>query len=171
METSSARWEPISTPSSFGNCAMAPGPSIWPWMPTLTAAANRPRKVTNSSGARCSYSPGLPARGPQPQQLLCRWRQCERVSTSVGGGLSVRFRVIHQRGLSNALSPFRVVEQTGREVDWVNRYLDQQRVRGVADSALRSSGAAVLPRTPSPIWITHCQLSRRLTIKIAARIA
>ena len=50
----------------------------------------------------------------------------------------MRFRVIHQRGLSNAHSPFRVVEQTGREVEWVNRYLDQQRVRGVADSSLRS---------------------------------
>jgi integrase len=50
----------------------------------------------------------------------------------------VRFRVTHQRGLSNAHSPFRVVGQTGREVDWVNRYLDQQRVRGVADSSLRS---------------------------------
>ena len=50
----------------------------------------------------------------------------------------MRFRVAQQRGLSNAQSPFRVVEQSGREVDWVNRYLDQQRVRGVADSTLRS---------------------------------
>jgi site-specific recombinase XerD len=31
-----------------------------------------------------------------------------------------------------------VIEQTGREVDWINRFLDQQRVRGVADSTLRS---------------------------------
>jgi integrase/recombinase XerD len=50
----------------------------------------------------------------------------------------VRFRVTQQRGLSNAHSPFRVVQQTGREVDWVNRYLDQERVRGVAESTLRS---------------------------------
>lgn len=50
----------------------------------------------------------------------------------------MRFRVALQPGLSNAHSPFRVVEQSGREVDWVNRYLDQQRVRGVADSSLRS---------------------------------
>jgi site-specific recombinase XerD len=52
--------------------------------------------------------------------------------------LPVRFRVAQQHGLSNAHSPFRVVEQSGREVEWVNRYLDQQRVRGVADSSLRS---------------------------------
>jgi len=50
----------------------------------------------------------------------------------------VRFHVAQQRGLSNAHSPFRVVDQTGREVGWVNRYLDQQRVRGVADTTLRS---------------------------------
>jgi site-specific recombinase XerD len=50
----------------------------------------------------------------------------------------VRFRVTQQLGLSNAFSPFRVAEQSGREVEWINRYLDQQRVRGVADSTLRS---------------------------------
>ncbi len=50
----------------------------------------------------------------------------------------MRLLVVQQRGLSNACSPFRVVEQTGREVEWVNRYLDQERVRGVADSTLRS---------------------------------
>jgi len=50
----------------------------------------------------------------------------------------VRFHVAQQHGLSHAHSPFRVVEHTGREVGWVNRYLDQERVRGVADSTLRS---------------------------------
>jgi integrase/recombinase XerD len=50
----------------------------------------------------------------------------------------VRFLVSQRRGLSNAQSPFRVVEQSGQEVEWVNRYLDQQRVRGVADTTLRS---------------------------------
>jgi integrase len=50
----------------------------------------------------------------------------------------MRFRVTKQRGLSNAHSPFRVIEQTGREVEWINRFLDQQRVRGMADSTLRS---------------------------------
>lgn len=50
----------------------------------------------------------------------------------------MKFRVAQQHGLSNAHSPFRVAEQTGHEVEWVNRYLDQERVRGVADSTLRS---------------------------------
>ena len=48
------------------------------------------------------------------------------------------FRVVQQHGLGNAQSPFRVVEETDREVAWVNRFLDQERVRAVADSTLRS---------------------------------
>lgn len=50
----------------------------------------------------------------------------------------MRFRVTQPHGLSNAQSPFRVTDATGREVPWVNRFLDQQRVRSVADSTLRS---------------------------------
>jgi hypothetical protein len=49
----------------------------------------------------------------------------------------VRFRVAQPYGLSNAQSPFRVTDDTGREVPWVNRFLDRQRVRSVADSTLR----------------------------------
>src|SRR5258708_25201689 len=85
-----------------------------------------------------NYSPGLTAREPRPQQLLRRWWQCARVSTPVGSSLPVRYRVTQQHTLSHAHSPFRVVAQTGREVDWINRYLDQQRIRGMADSTLRS---------------------------------
>jgi integrase len=50
----------------------------------------------------------------------------------------MRFHVAEQHKLSNAHSPFRVIQQSGREVEWINRFLDQQRVRGVADSTLRS---------------------------------
>ena len=50
----------------------------------------------------------------------------------------MRYRITQQPALSNAHSPFRVVAQTGQEVDWINRYLDQQRIRGMADSTLRS---------------------------------
>jgi len=49
----------------------------------------------------------------------------------------MNFRVLEQRHLENALSPFRVVQDDGREVEWVNRFLDRQRVRCVADSSLR----------------------------------
>jgi integrase len=46
--------------------------------------------------------------------------------------------VLEQHGLGNAQSPFRVIEETGREVAWVNRFLDQERVRSVSDATLRS---------------------------------
>jgi len=48
------------------------------------------------------------------------------------------FHVVQPANLSNAQSPSRVVDQAGREVAWVNRFLDQQRVRCVAEITLRS---------------------------------
>jgi len=50
----------------------------------------------------------------------------------------VKFRVILRRDLENARSPFRVAQSNGGEVEWVNHLLDQQRVRGVAETTLRS---------------------------------
>lgn len=48
------------------------------------------------------------------------------------------FRVLEQHHMENARSPFRVVEDNGREVAWINRFLDRHRVRSIADSTLRS---------------------------------
>ena len=51
----------------------------------------------------------------------------------------MKFRVVHQPTANAARSPFRLVEQTtGREVDWVNRYLDYECLRRVAHLTLRS---------------------------------
>src|SRR5688572_692692 len=52
--------------------------------------------------------------------------------------MPVRFHEVQQQPLTHAHSRFRVVGRNGREVDWINRYLDPERVRGVADSTLRS---------------------------------
>jgi integrase len=50
----------------------------------------------------------------------------------------MRFHVIYQRASNNGQSLIRVVEQTtGREVGWVNRYLDREYVRRLADKTLR----------------------------------
>lgn len=49
------------------------------------------------------------------------------------------FQVIHQSQAGDARSRFRVVEQcTGREVDWVNRFLDREWTRRLAETTLRS---------------------------------
>jgi hypothetical protein len=51
----------------------------------------------------------------------------------------MKFRVVHQPTANPARSPFRIVEQTaGREVDWINRYLDYECLRRVAPLTLRS---------------------------------
>jgi hypothetical protein len=50
----------------------------------------------------------------------------------------MKFRVICQQTSNNAKSPVRVVEQTtGREVGWINRYLDREYVRRLAEGSLR----------------------------------
>ncbi len=51
----------------------------------------------------------------------------------------MRFHVIRPQTRSSAQSPIRVVEhKTGREVVWVNRYLDREYVRRLADTTLRA---------------------------------
>jgi site-specific recombinase XerD len=50
----------------------------------------------------------------------------------------MKFHVICNRHFSHAQSPFRIVEQaTGRGVDWINRFLDREYVRRLADNTLR----------------------------------
>lgn len=49
----------------------------------------------------------------------------------------MQFQVIRQPVSNNGQSPVRVVEQpSGREVDWVNRYLDREYFRRLADTSL-----------------------------------
>jgi len=51
----------------------------------------------------------------------------------------MKFRVIHQPTASSGQSPSRVVETaTGREVGWINRYLDREYVRRLAATTLRT---------------------------------
>jgi len=50
----------------------------------------------------------------------------------------MKFHVIYQGASSNGQSPVRIVEQTtGREVAWINRFLDREYVRRLADTTLR----------------------------------
>ena len=47
--------------------------------------------------------------------------------------------MIHAQAADNARSPFRIIEQPmGREVEWVNRFLDREWVRRLAETTLRS---------------------------------
>jgi len=49
------------------------------------------------------------------------------------------FQVIHLKDAGNARSPFRVIElPMRREVEWINRFLDRECVRRLAETTLRS---------------------------------
>ncbi len=48
------------------------------------------------------------------------------------------FRLVVRHDLERSSSPFRVVQDNGQEVDWINGVLDRNRVRGVAETTLRS---------------------------------
>jgi integrase len=57
----------------------------------------------------------------------------------------MRFHVIHSQSTNSAQSPIRVVEhETGREIGWVNRYLDREYVRRLADTTLRAFAYSLL---------------------------
>jgi integrase/recombinase XerD len=50
----------------------------------------------------------------------------------------MKFHVVCQPASSHAQSPYRVVEQTaGQEIGWINRYLDREYVRRLANTTLR----------------------------------
>jgi integrase/recombinase XerD len=51
----------------------------------------------------------------------------------------MKFHVIRPQTLNPAQSPIRVIEhESGREVGWINRYLDREYVRRVTDTTLRT---------------------------------
>jgi len=55
------------------------------------------------------------------------------------------FRMIHQPAAHPACSPFRIVERnTGREIEWANRYLDILALRRMAPLTLRGYAQALL---------------------------
>jgi integrase len=57
----------------------------------------------------------------------------------------MRFYVIQSQRPNSAQSPIRVVEhETGREVGWINRYLDREYVRRLAKTTLRACAYSLL---------------------------
>ena len=55
------------------------------------------------------------------------------------------FRVVHKPSNSHVRCPYRAVEQaTGREIDWINKYLDYETLRRLANATLRTYADALL---------------------------
>lgn len=56
----------------------------------------------------------------------------------------MRFRLIYESKIPASAAPFRVVDEEGGEVVWINRFLDAQRVRGLRELSLRSYAYSLL---------------------------
>ena len=54
------------------------------------------------------------------------------------------FRLVRRGDVAPSASPYRVVDEAGREVEWANRFLDMQRVRGLRELSLRYYGNLLL---------------------------
>jgi integrase/recombinase XerD len=76
----------------------------------------------------------------------------------------VRLRVTQPPGSENAQSPFRLVQANGREVEWVNRFLDQQRIRSVAETTLRSYAYDLLHFLRWWVRVTHTTVITEKTL-------
>ena len=54
------------------------------------------------------------------------------------------FRTIERKDLPASCSPFRVVDEAGHELEWINRFLDMLAVRGTARLTIRSCSYQLL---------------------------
>src|SRR5277367_6323625 len=133
------------TPSST-NCVMANAPSISPSMSTPTRADSGCRATGPSPWRTRHHGPSRPAATGLRSKLVLPWGwERGTVPVSPGGCPAMKFRVIRQPASSGARSPMRVIEQdTGREVAWINRYLDREHVRRLADKSLYSYAHSLL---------------------------
>jgi integrase len=99
--------------------------------------ASRSTTGLSSGRARHHFSPRLSAIGSRSQLLLPGGRGCTRLPISAGGGTVMKFRVIREKTASGAHSPIYVIEQnTGQGVGWINRYLNREYVRRLANTTL-----------------------------------
>src|SRR5260370_18900777 len=90
--------------------------------------------------ARRERPQSLATRRPRSQQLFCPGRRCASVPVPAGGGAVMTFRVVSKPSNNHVRCPYRIIEQsTGREIDWINKYLDYETLPRLADATLRTS--------------------------------
>jgi integrase len=54
------------------------------------------------------------------------------------------FQMVYRTDIAASSSPFRIVDELNRELEWANRFLDLQRVRGLTVLSLRSYANTIL---------------------------
>jgi site-specific recombinase XerD len=65
-------------------------------------------------------------------------------SALAGQGAAVKFRTEHRSDVAGSCSPFRIVDERGRELEWANRFLDLHQVRGLQPPTLRAYAHSLL---------------------------
>lgn len=56
----------------------------------------------------------------------------------------MKFRLVQRTDVAGNCSPFRIVDEQGREIEWANRFLDMHRVRGLQFPTLRAYANTLL---------------------------
>ncbi len=56
----------------------------------------------------------------------------------------MRFQTVYREGVGGGRPPFRVVDEQGRELEWLNRFLDAQMLRGLQPLSLRAYANVLL---------------------------
>ena len=76
------------------------------------------------------------------------------------------FRVVHKPSNTHVRCPYRLVEQaTGREIDWINKYLDYETLRRLADATLRTYAHELRPIPVSYNFACSAVSTAGLTVK------
>ena len=137
--TSPVRWVPISTRTSSTSCATAHAPFISPSMSMPTTAANKPRRAGSALGYKASTPAAFSCpQGHDPNSFS------SRVVTRNSSSLSWR-PLSHEvpRDLPARPQPPPTArfgwssKPPAAEVGWINRYLDREYVRRLANTSLR----------------------------------
>ncbi len=83
--------------------------------------------------------------GHDPNSFFVAGGDARQFHSLLEAAPAMKFRVIKQKAAPNTHSPIQVVEQdTGQGVGWINRYLDREYVRLLADKSLYSYGHGLL---------------------------
>jgi len=66
------------------------------------------------------------------------------------------FRVVHKPSNNHARCPYRIVEQsTGREIDWINQYLDYEMLRRLGQARVNAPPPVIGESEPPGLVLAH----------------
>ena len=130
------------TPAQWAQLTDQPGRS-WSISPSTRTKPGRPEGFPSTRPTPGKCRPSGPhrtvARRPRSQQLLRSRRPRRRLyRPSSGSRPAMKFSVVYRPSVPASTSPYRLLDERGREVAWANAFLDAQRVRQLSLRSLRA---------------------------------